>query len=854
MTTSQMPGWCADPVGASRFVGRVGGLAVALGVGAAMFAGNGVAWADTPDSGPRGSESTGVSNAPDSSVSSTPPARRGNAVAGRGAVANVKNRQRNPLPVATPRPVRSSAASVARRGVAAASVAEPAPDSVAGDNAAVYEVIDPVPEPLPEAVEPGEVTAFLTVADRDGSDGAGTDTPGPVDSPPAWALLAVARREPLSRATRSASSAQVTSSATVTEAGITVDPTVVFVDGIFQGTLNAVSGRGAELVFTSLGGSNGGKLDLGTVPLTPTTTDPQSYTILPYANWLDQGQVKGIEQFEIRINEVTDFDKFLVNIPLVGLLAAPVIGLLQTLPLVSDLLAPVIGSSIVATINVNVAKDAPGATPLAFTYDVVSFDGVKISTNFFPASGLAADDTAPTVLNGPGLGQAGVTDPYGLDRSGTQDFIPGVSLVRDRGYNLISWDPRGEYASGGILQLDNPFYEGRDTSAIITWAAENPQVETTPEGDPKVGMIGGSYGGGIQLTTASTDPRVDAIVPGIAWNSLGSSLYPDDTFKTGWGLSLLQVALTGARINPEFYRGLLTGVLFGFVPETAQAFFTSSGPTSLLNQLKAPTLLFQGIIDMLNPLNEAVASAETITANPWDTPVKMAWFCGGHGFCFTAVNPLQADDLFAATFAWLDQYVKGEGSPADAVPVFQWWDQRGVRFTSDLLPFEDGFLEPVGLTTTNPGGRLGIIPVLGGSGPLSGVRFPDNLVFPTEASNAINVPVTTPTPGDQIVGAPQLSFTYSGLGTGGAVFAQLVDDETGLVVGNVVSPVPVTLDGKERTVSVALNDIAYTAGADASLTLQIVGWASVFASSAIGLIDISDIELDLPLRAAPTLI
>jgi ABC-2 type transport system ATP-binding protein len=747
---------------------------------------------------------------------------------------------------------------------------ESASDFVAADRAAVDEVPSPpaagelpapeeptvtvVIDPVPEAVEPGEVTAFLTEADNDGSDGAGTDTRGPVDSPLAWALLAGARREPLSRAARSASTAQVTSSATVTEAGITVDPTVVFVDGIFQGTLNAVSGRGAELVFTALGGSNGGKLDLGTVPLTPTTTDPQSYTILPYANWLDQGQVKGVERFEVRITEVTDFDKVLASIPLVGLFAAPVIDLLQTLPLVSDLLAPVIGSSIVATIDVNVAQDAPGATPLAFTYDVVSFDGVKISTNFFPASGLAADDTAPTVLNGPGLGQAGVTDPYGLDRSGTQDFIPGVSLVRDRGYNLISWDPRGEYASGGILQLDNPFYEGRDTSAIITWAAENPEVETTPEGDPKVGMIGGSYGGGIQLTTASTDPRVDAIVPGIAWNSLDSAIYPDDTFKTGWGLSLLQVARTGARINPEFYRGLLTGVLFGFVPETAQAFFASSGPTSLLNQLKAPTLLIQGIIDMLNPLNEAVANAETITANPWDTPVKMAWFCGGHGFCFTAVNPSQADDLFAATFAWLDQYVKGEGSPADAVPVFQWWDQRGVRFTSDLLPFEDGFLEPVGLTTTNPGGRLGIIPVLGGSGPLSGVRFPDNLVFPTEASNAINVSVTTPTPGDQIVGAPQLAFTYSGLGTGGAVFAQLVDDETGLVVGNVVSPVPVTLDGKERTVSVALNDIAYTAGADASLTLQIVGWASVFASPAIGLIDISDIELNLPLRAVSTLI
>ena len=38
-------------MGASRFVGRVGGLAVALGVGAAVFSGGGVAWADTTDIG-----------------------------------------------------------------------------------------------------------------------------------------------------------------------------------------------------------------------------------------------------------------------------------------------------------------------------------------------------------------------------------------------------------------------------------------------------------------------------------------------------------------------------------------------------------------------------------------------------------------------------------------------------------------------------------------------------------------------------------------------------------------------------------------------------------------------------------
>ena len=78
-----------------------------------------------------------------------------------------------------------------------------------------------------------------------------------------------------------------------------------------------------------------------------------------------------------------------------------------------------------------------------------------------------------------------------------------------------------------------------------------------------------------------------------------------------------------------------------------------------------------------------------------------------------------------------------------------------------------------------------------------------------------------------------------------------MDDATGLVVGTNVTAIPVILDGRERTVSMSLNDIAYTVGADDSLTLQIASWSSIFANAAIGLINISDIQVDLPLRATP---
>jgi ABC-2 type transport system ATP-binding protein len=865
-------------MGASRFVGRVGGLAVALGVGAAAFSGAGVAGADTSDPG---SDSRGGPRASSANDSSAPVrGRKTTAAAPAGATVKSGTRQqRNSRPESASAAVPSvpSVPTVSGGKPTSAPDIDPAPVPAAATPAAsrqavpavaatvsstvpaVAETVEPAPVPAPEPAPAGEVSAFLSEADNGLADGAGTDPMLPVGSPLEWALLAFARRQPLSAASTASQVASVTASQEVSSQGLVVDPTVMFVDGIFQGALNATSARGAELTYTPVDGGCsgsgaplcgfgdlGGKITMDTVPI-PGGTDPQSYTILPYATWLNPGGVKGTEDFQVRVSEVTDFDNFLINIPLIGLVAAPVIDLLQRLPLISDLLAPIIGASVVATVSVDVATMAPGDTPLAFTYDVISFDDTPISTNFFPATGIAAGEMAPLVLNGPGLGSPGETDPY--SPAGTFGTVPGVGLMRDEGYNVITWDPRGEFASGGVLQLDNPFFEGRDASALVSWAAGNPLVELDGADDPAVGMVGGSYGGGIQMVTASTDPRIDAIVPNGNWYSLTDALYPAEEFKTAWAaLLLLDLVEAGARINNVIYQGVLTGSLFGFLTQTAQAVLASSGPTSLLNQLQAPTLLFQGTVDALFPLDQSVLNAQTIFDNPWNTPVKLAWFCGGHGSCSTGTPPAQQDLLFAATFDWLDQYVAGDGQGADAVPVFQWWDQDAVLHTSDLLPFEPGFLEPDPYSATGAGGTLGIIPILGGSGPGSGVAFPLNLIFPTEAGNAINVALT-PTVGDQIVGAPQVSFTYRGLGTGGAVYAQLVDDATGLVVGNNVTAIPVRLDGRERTVSMSLNDIAYTVGAGDSLTLQITAWSSIFANAAIGVVDISDIEVDLPVRA-----
>ncbi len=186
----------------------------------------------------------------------------------------------------------------------------------------------------------------------------------------------------------------------------------------------------------------------------------------------------------MRVSEVTALDSFLTGIPLIGLVAAPVIDLLQTLPLIGDLLAPLIGASMVARITVDVASLAPSDTPVALTYLVTSFDGVGISTNFFPAAGLSAGGTAPTVITMSGLGGGAYSDPYTdrvFDIEGQDYDLPSVRVLRNDGYNVVSATPRGVRNSGGIMQLDNPFFEGRDMSAVIDFIAlKLPRPSTAP--------------------------------------------------------------------------------------------------------------------------------------------------------------------------------------------------------------------------------------------------------------------------------------------------------------------------------------------------------------------------------------
>ena len=786
---------------------RIGGLAVALGIGSAVVAGHGVASADT--SGESGSESPSSSSSTEGSAStessSAKPSSKPTPAEGDDAGASDKTEidtnetdttetpddlavdgsadDESPTPNKRSKKQPPSSAAAGSRTPADANAsgsasvvarAKPAPKAATPDNpAAVTDVaqtpvanapaitITTVSQPADPAIrKPVEVaTVALSQPVSALLDPFAGDAPtAPIASPLMWTMAAAARRE-LSAATT------------------TVD-------------------QPADLATNSL------------VTETPLAA-------------IERPKVVAIEQIAPLA--------FLQQIPILGpVVFTPIVAVIHGIPVVGDVLHRFVGYP--------VEFGLPAGAPKPRDFKVISDDGTPIYVHFIPARGLTATAQAPTVLNGPGLALAGATtlngtifDPFAADLFG----MLSVGTLRDAGYNVVTWDPRGEWSSGGQLELNSADFEGRDMSAIISWLADQPEVLLDKPGDPRMGMVGVSYGGGIQLVTAANDKRVDAIVPAITYHRLDTALYKNEAFKSSWATPLTAaLGLTLARINPRILPAAVYGALTGQMTQGDEDLLIARNPA--VDKITVPTLLIQGTVDTIFSLQEADDTAQILIAN--GVPTKVVWFCGGHGVC--AHNLIDFSDgslIEKRTLEWLNRYVKGDLSVPTG-PQFEWVDQRGQWHSSNTYPVSKG--APIVSIATDK--TLPLIPYIGGSGiPFVPLAF--------KAPNAVNirVPATTQT---YLMGAPELTLTYSGTGSSRHVYAQLVDDSSGLVLGYIATPIPVTLDGTTRTVTVDLEPVAHTLRPGESVTLQLVASAGLYERiiPALGVLNVSSMQLTLP--------
>lgn len=489
-----------------------------------------------------------------------------------------------------------------------------------------------------------------------------------------------------------------------------------------------------------------------------------------------------------------------------------------------------------------VAVTRVAGTPSDWT--MAAFDGAQIRLHWFPAPGATGAAPKPTVLMGPGWGLAG-------DMKGGSTVLFGalsVDGLNQAGYNVLTWDPRGFGKSTGTVEVDSKDFEGRDVERMLDWVSTRPGVQLDAPRDPRVGMAGGSYGGGIQLIAAAIDCRVDAITPLIAWHSLTSSLLKNGTPKTGWDGVLIGVT-SGRSVDPHIPHGYRSATTDAVIDAADQAWFRSRGPGDLVSRITAPTLVVQGTVDNLFTLDEGITNYRILREH--GVPSAMIWFCGGHGICLTKTGaPGFVSD---AVIGWLDRYVKRD-TTVNTGPAFRFIDQNGKIYTASDYPLALG--KPLTATGT------GTLPLVagGGSGPVSVPAGSSDVVggiaagiTPGKAANAVNVNVATPADA-VIIGGPKLEVTYAGTAGPGTrptwAFAQLVDPKTGIVLGNQVTPVPLTLDGKAHTTSVPLEDVAFTAQAGGHLTLQLVATTVAYAQPRLGgSVHFATIKISLPVAA-----
>jgi ABC-2 type transport system ATP-binding protein len=333
---------------------------------------------------------------------------------------------------------------------------------------------------------------------------------------------------------------------------------------------------------------------------------------------------------------------------------------------------------------------------------------VRLDARLYRPRTATADQPAPAVLLAHGFG-------------GTKTSVDEQAQeLADDGYVVLTWTAQGFGRSGGRIHLNSPDYEVTDARQLLDWLARRDEVRKDAPGDPRVGVVGSSYGGALALLLAGYDRRLDAIVPQATWNDLGRALFPEATgagpeqgvFKRVWAGWLYAAGFGGPGSLPELapapVKDTLTqpddvlalampprqaspdgrgpgkppslppadgaaagcgrfalpvcrmyqrAAVTGRADAATVRLLARSSPASVVGRIRAPTLLIQGTQDTLFPLTEADATAKGIRSH--GTRVRVMWFSGGHDA--GAGSDLDQARAKRGTLGWLDYYLGGRG-------------------------------------------------------------------------------------------------------------------------------------------------------------------------------------------------
>ena len=287
-------------------------------------------------------------------------------------------------------------------------------------------------------------------------------------------------------------------------------------------------------------------------------------------------------------------------------------------------------AALLTTVPVGPAQAAPATTTDGCINSVPepgSTEKVQICYTIFRPAGASRTDRAPFIMHSHGWGGSRTKDPARF-----QKWL-------DAGYGVLSFDQRGFGESGGKAHVENPDYEGHDVRRLIALIADLGWVRKDAPGDPRMGAIGGSYGGGYQVLGAFESLRLkgtpifDALAPEITWYDLKESLGPEEVVRTEWAFALSGAGAANDALETSVYQALVEGSVTGNWPESLDAYFEKNGPKWHVEhgrRLDIPVLLGQGTTDTLFPLQQGIANYKrSITASARAQSIFVG-YNGGH--------------------------------------------------------------------------------------------------------------------------------------------------------------------------------------------------------------------------------
>jgi ABC-2 type transport system ATP-binding protein len=277
-----------------------------------------------------------------------------------------------------------------------------------------------------------------------------------------------------------------------------------------------------------------------------------------------------------------------------------------------------------------------------------------------------------------------------------------AAYIAAAGYTVLSYTARGfgEGESGGRVTIAGPD-EINDLKQVIDWLMDDPDDVISPR-VTRIGVVGGSYGGGHSLQIAS-DPRVAAVVPLIGWTDLEQALYPNGVINYKLGIGQFYSGLERGTGSAPFYN--YDRLLFEMLDmgaegralsqEVKQALAARSvaerGPDGRLvlkgsRQPTAPIFIIQSWDDYLFPSTQVTDIFDQITETKQIYMGRTGHPPGGHEFA--------AEEAYigAQALRWFDHHLRGIGgrdseNVASAPAPFTGLVDTMRDFPSDRLNF-----------------------------------------------------------------------------------------------------------------------------------------------------------------------